>query len=211
MKQSVKIPWLSLEVSTLVLEGKTLRWHINAMQKTDILVSSHNSLLSNMIFLKENSTVLEIQPFTYYSQLYEKMAEHLAHVNYDKYIAHPDFQTFQACVSKYFPSTHKHRDLALSTLRQFALAVEKYRQSDSTHTLVLHNAKTDKVELGDDDDENGAYGAQDSLTKAKRQIAKCAKSQRLDTDARKLAIAIVRQARLACGLPHPLTSIVTTA
>lgn len=187
-QQAERIPRLHVNVQTLTLEGKTLRWQMNAMQKTDILVAAHGPLLTNMIFLRENtSSVIEIQPFSYYPNTYEKMAQYVAHISHQRYIAHPDYNVFHACISQMFPASHPFRVEALSILRKFALAVDKYKQSDSTHTFVLHGLKTDENENN-------------------RKVIACAKMQRLDTHANKLAIAIIRTARLTCGLPLPTTS-----
>lgn len=179
--QAKRIPGLRINLSTMTLEGRTLWWQINAMQKTDIWIAGHGSLLTNMVFLRENSTVVEIQPFTYYPQQYEKMAQHLAYVNYDRYIAHPDLEGFKACMSHLYPKKHPSHQKAQKLLEKFEKAAWKYRQSDSTHSLVLTNFK----------DRSLAH------------IKTCAQMQRLDTDAKNLAITVVRHARLRCRLPKP--------
>lgn len=187
MQQAGRIPRLQVHVQALTLEGKTLRWQMNAMQKTDILVGGHGPLLSNMIFLRDNtSSVIEIQPFSYYPNTYERMAQYVAHISHERYIAHPDYPAFHACISQLFPPAHPFRVQALSILRKFALAVDKYRQSDSTHTYVLHTLDHGDPNL--------------------QRVIVCAKMQRLDSHADKLAIAIVRTARLTCGLPLPTTA-----
>lgn len=181
VKQAKRVPGLRIAVATMTLEGKTLRWQINAMQKTDIWIAGQGSLLTNMLFLRENSTVMEIQPFTYYPAGYEKMAKHLANVNYDRYIAHPDVEGFKACMLQLYPKKHASHQEALELLEKFSKAAEKYTQSDSTHSLVLHNFKTSSL----------------------HHVKTCAQMQRLDTDAKNVAVAIVRHARLRCGFPKP--------
>lgn len=181
MKQAAHIPGLNLSVDTLTLEGRSLRWQINAMQKTDILVAGHGPLLTNMIFLRENSTIIELQPFTYYPQTYEKLALRLAHVQYDRYIAHPDMEAFEACMHYLYPPSNPMHSRAMEILSKFDHAVQKYKQSDSTHSFVLHGIREKHLQ----------------------NVRRCALMQRLDSDAEKLAIAIVRQARLRCGLSLP--------
>lgn len=180
-KQADRIPGLSLSVDTLTLEGKSLRWQINAMQKTDIWVAGHGPLLTNMIFLRDNSTVIEMQPFSYYPQTYEKMASNLANVRYDRFIAHPDLEAFDICIRQMFPPSSPAYIRAMNILDRFTGAAFKFKQSDSTHSIVLH-------QLIDQDLEG---------------VKMCAQMQRLNTDATHFAIAIVRHARLMCGLPPP--------
>lgn len=179
LSQAKRVPGLRVQVSTMALESRSLRWQINAMQKTDIWVAGHGSLLTNMIFLRENSTVMEIQPFGFYPPSYEKMADHLAHVSYDRYIAHPDEEGFKACMLHFYPRHHKYHGEALRFLEKFSGAAAKYAQSDSTHSFVLTNFRDASL----------------------RHVRRCALMQRIDTNAENLAIAIVRHARLRCKLP----------
>lgn len=180
-RQARRIPRLQLKVSTMTLESRSLRWHMNAMQKTDIWIAGHGPLLTNMIFMRENSTMMEIQPFGYYPQEYEKMAKHLAHVSYDRYIAHPDEEGFKACMMHFYPEDHRSHNDALALLAKFSAAAAKYAQSDSTHSFVLTHYRDANL----------------------RHVKTCALMQRIDTNAGNLATAVVRHARLLCGLPKP--------
>lgn len=185
-RKAGRIPGLALSVATLSLEGRTLRWHINAMQKTDIWVSPHGPLLANMLFLRENSTVIEVQPFAYYPATYERMAARLAHVRYERYIAHPDLQAYDACLHHMYnatgsSSTTEERNRVAAWRIKLGKAAQTYARSDSTHALVVHDVRDA------------------ALQKFKR----CALMQRLSTDAGQFAVTIVRQARLTCGFPRP--------
>lgn len=183
LKQATRIPGLNLTVATMTLEGRSLRWQINAMQKTDIWVAGHGPLLANMIFLRENSTLMEVQPFTFYPQTFEHMASRLAYVRYDRYIAHPDVEAFEMCMRQLYPPMHPAHRHAQHILSRFVQAAGKYSQSDNTHSLVLHRDAAEFADL--------------------HHVKTCAQMQRLDTDADKISKAIVRQARLMCGYPRP--------
>lgn len=178
-RQAKRVPGLRIKVATMTLEGKSLWWQINAMQRTDIWVAGLGSLLTNMVFLRENSTVIELQPFSYYPKEYEDMARYLAHVNYERYIAHPDVEAFKACIHQLYPKRHIAHHKAMDVLDKYMMAAEKYAKSDSTHSYVINK-------LNDT---------------ALRSAKTCAQMQRLDTNAKNLAIAVVRHARLRCGLP----------
>lgn len=188
-RQAKRIRGLKVHVESLTLEGKTLRWQINAMQKTDIWVAGMGSLLTNMIFLRENGSVIELQPFAYYPNDYENMARYLAHVKHERYIANPDVEAFEACVHQLHPKGHPTRTQAMDVLGKYLLAAEKFKKADATHSYVLSSLNQTAL----------------------RNIRLCAQMQRLDTDAKKLAIAVVRHARLMCGLPKPQLSSASNA
>ena len=180
VKQARKIDGLRLKVAIMRLEGKTLRWQMNAMQKTDIWIAGHGSLLTNMLFLRENSSVIELQPFTFYPRLYERLAVRLAHVNYERYIADPDEKAFKACIEQMYDETDDARGDALVLLDRFIQAAKKFYRSDNTHSLVLHSLK-------------------DEL----KSVKTCAHMQRLRVNAANFAVAVVRHARIRCGFPKP--------
>lgn len=179
--QARRIPGLELQISTMTLEGRSLRWQINAMQKTDIWVAGHGPLLTNMLFLRTNSTVIEIQPFAYYPKTYETMSERLAHVMYDRYIADPDVQAFRICMNQLYPAEDSAHKEAMAILEKYNQAASKFFQSDNTHSLVLHGLNDSEMS----------------------RVKTCAQLQRFDTNAKNLAIAIVRHARIRCGFPKP--------
>lgn len=181
IRQAKRVPGLNVTVESMTLEGRSLWWHINGMQKTDVWVAGHGPLLSNMLFLREGSTIVELQPFTYYPRTYENMARYLAHVNYDRYIAHPDVEAFKRCMNHLYSKKHPSFRTAADLLIKFSKAAEKYLQYDSTHSLTLHNFNDTSLHF----------------------VKKCAQMQRLNTDAKNLAITVIRHARLKCDLPKP--------
>ncbi|PXF46133.1 hypothetical protein BWQ96_04139 [Gracilariopsis chorda] len=184
LKQAERIPGLNIKLDTITLEGKSLWWQINAMQKTDVWIAGHGPLLTNMLFLRQNSSVIELQPFAYYPQTYENLAEHLAHVRYERYIANPDVEAFETCIRQLYTSDHPSYKDAQTIFERFRRASMKFFQSDSTHSLVLHTLAEEGLDY----------------------VKACARMQRLTTDAHVFAVAIVRHARVRCGLPKPSTN-----
>lgn len=184
LKQAERVPGLNIKLDTITLEGKSLWWQINAMQKTDIWIAGHGPLLTNMLFLRQNSSVIELQPFAYYPQTYENLAEYLAHVRYERYIANPDVEGFESCIRQLYTSEHPLYNDAQTIFERYRRASMKFFQSDSTHSLVLHTLTEQGLDY----------------------VKACARMQRLTTDTRVFAIAIVRHARVRCGLPKPTTN-----
>lgn len=146
----------------------------NAMQTTDILVAGHGSVLANMIFLRTNSTVVELMPFGYYPKTYEKLALYLADVRYDRYIAYPDLQGFARCVD----NAHSDKAESAELVQQFQKAASRYKTMGSTHSLLFHKMGT-----------------------SPRYAQDCARMQRLEVAPKRLAALVSRLAKARCGIP----------
>lgn len=169
---------LRVNVSAVSLDNKRLRYQINAMQKSDIVISGSTGHLANMLFLKENSTIIELMSFGYYPKHYEKMARYTASgIYYDQYIAHPDYKWFKNCINTVVPIGSANFTKAKRVLRRFKKVANNFLISDNTHSYTLHNLKKD-------------------LDFAKP----CARAQRLNSNATLFATAIIRHARLRCGI-----------
>jgi hypothetical protein len=172
---------IKIKVHSLRLDGRSMRWQINAMQKTDLLVAGHGAALTNMIFMRGESSVLELQPFAYYPDTYRKIASRIANIRYAKHIAKPDGAAFQACMKHYYGTEGPEHAGAQDILAKFARATEAYnRSSTNTRWLLLHNLN-------------------DSMPK----VRTCAQIQRLDVDAKSLAANIFDLAKSACGIRGP--------
>lgn len=176
-KRVQKFKGLAVKINAVTLDGKRLKFQIDAMQKADILVAGSGPALANMIFLRSNSTVMELMPFGYYPKTYENMARYVADVKYDSYIAHPDQKTFLYCLSRVAPRGSGNFTAAERVITRYKRAASKYRRSDSTHSYTLHN-----------------------LAPELNFVSPCATVQRLNTTAEHFATAIVRNARLQCGI-----------
>lgn len=172
-----KFPGLSVKVSAVTLDAKRLKFQMDAMKKADMLVAGTGPALSNMIFLRTNSTVIELMPFGYYPKTYETLARYFSDVTYDSYIAHPDQKTFVDCLAKAVPTGSENAMMADAVIKRYKRAAAKYRQSDSTHTYTLHN-----------------------LGRGFDFVEPCAERQRLNSNPEHFATAIIRNARLKCGI-----------
>lgn len=168
---------LRMNISAVTLDKKMIRYQINAMQKSDILISGTTDYMSNMLFMRENSTIIELMAFGYYPRSYEKLARFTANVRYDQYIAHPDLKGFRKCMNVTAPPGSANFTLAKKVLKRFQKVAANYLISDNTHSYTLHNLPT-KLDF----------------------VVPCARSQRLNSNATLFATAIVRHARLRCGI-----------
>lgn len=168
---------MNIDVTAVRMEGRTMRWQTNAMQKADVLVAGHGSVLTNMIFMHSRSSILELQPFAYYPRVYEGIARRIANMRYDTFVADPDKEGFDACMAHYYGEGKPGWERAQEVLRRYAKATEDYRKSErNTHSVTLHNLDA-------------------SLAK----VRVCAEMQQLGNDARRLAASIVSLSQSACS------------
>jgi hypothetical protein len=168
---------ISLTIHKIRTEGRSIKWQMNAMQRTDVLVAGHGSQLTNMVFMRNGASVLEIFPFTYYPQTFEKMAMYIANMRYDSLIAKPDPETFMKCMSHYYNNvSDPNTDAAHDVNNRYERALESYEKSDkNTHSLTTH-------------------GLDSSLS----SVRLCAEMQRLETPVKKLASRIFAMAQASC-------------
>jgi hypothetical protein len=172
---------IAINVHSLRLDGRSMRWQINAMQKTDLLVAGHGAALTNMIFMRGESSVLELQPFAYYPDTYRKIASRIANIRYAKHIAKPDGAAFRACMDHYYKSDSPEYTRAQDILTRFDRAAEAYnRSSTNTRWLLMH-----------------------ILNDSMPSVRTCAQIQRLDVDAKSLAENAFDLAKTACGIRGP--------
>ena len=168
---------LRVNVSALTLDNKRLRYQMNAMQKSDIVISGSTGYLANMLFMRENSTIIELMAFGYYPKYYEKLARFTANVRYDSYIAHPDVKGFRNCIKAIVPENHANHTKAMRVVRRFKRVANNYLISDNTHSYTLHNLRRD-LDF----------------------VKPCARSQRLNSNATLFATQIIHHARTRCGI-----------
>jgi len=91
-----KIP--GVKVQQIVFENLSLKDQLEVLQKTSVLVGTHGSGLSNVIFLKDASALIEIFPYQFERMSFQQLAQ-VARVSYfswqnkqkEKATFHPQF------------------------------------------------------------------------------------------------------------------------
>lgn len=84
------------------LGSLTFEEQIQVFQRTDILVTVHGAELTNSVFFRERTHVLEIMPFGYYYPWFDGIFDS-AHVNLTRIYAPPDEEQFYPCAKVYGP------------------------------------------------------------------------------------------------------------
>jgi len=149
------------------------------MQATDVLVGAHGAGLSNALFMRTNSSLVELAPFAYYATVFEELALTQASLRYTRFIAKPDDAQFAACMTHHHPASAGPSAVAMSEelVRRFKKAANGFRDTlgGNTHALQLH------VD-----------------SKADFWARVCARSQSLRVDEKQLAKVVVEAAVAQC-------------
>lgn len=133
-----KISNLSFKVTPSYFEEKTIQEQISIMQKTDVLVAAHGAGITNILFMKSHSSLVELQPFEYYPDTFEEMARNIADIGYDVSIAEPDVDSFESCIGHYSKVGDAKYERLQKYLKKFKVAAQRYRAAGNTHALQLH-------------------------------------------------------------------------
>lgn len=96
--RNASTPTLRLVVSSTTFEGTPLAYQVDVMQRTDVLVAAHGAGITNALFLRSASSLVEVSPFGYAAGIFPWLARSVAALRYERVIAAPDPAVFAACL-----------------------------------------------------------------------------------------------------------------
>lgn len=168
-------PTVDPTVSVEYFENKTFAQQVELMQKADVIVGVHGAGLSNMLFARKDTPMMEVLPFTYYAGPFSTVAESL-YLKYAYMIAEPDTKTFLECIEirarKVGDSgiSRRAKELWVEALRRRKLDGEL--EFLKTHLMTDPRGSNMKV---------------------------CARTQRLKVDAVEMSKRVLQMAQSVCG------------
>lgn len=151
---------------------------MRCLQKADILIAPHGSHLSDMIFLRTSSAVIELQPFGLNSRMFRGLARQLS-LTYGQIVAAPDLDSFRVCMKN--SNTHDKNVSLHLLMAKVQAASDEFRNRGRTNLRL----GTDIPEFQD-------------LNNVKR----CARQQTLKVSPESLTSAIWSQATKICAGRH---------
>lgn len=149
---------------------------VKHMQETDILVAPHGSPLTDTIFMRPGTSVVEVHPFSYLSGMFQGISHQLGQ-SHSKLSAEPDVKIFEPCLSRY--NSGPEADAIPQLVSKMQTAAEQYKLTGKT-PLHLEESSLDFRLVHD--------------------IKQCARRQRMRLDPEKLAAEIWSQAKQMCNL-----------
>lgn len=182
----------SVEVRTAVLEDKNLHDLAKVMQEGDIVVGVHDASLTSIVFAKPGTSLIEVQPFSYYPGPFGGIARSVG-LSYDSASAKPDVETFTYCVNKL-----KRKSWATGTSRQRIEASANdlqrlFRKAAEAYTLNGTEASAKVLALAVGKESESQRRASIPLERV------CARAQRLEVDTEEIAVLVMKRAAAHCA------------
>ncbi|KAA8499757.1 putative cytidine deaminase [Porphyridium purpureum] len=123
---------IAMEVQETFFEDLTYEEQLHAMQETDFLVIGHGAAATNAIFVRDNVPVLEIFPFLYQPNLFEKMVKQVGtESRYFLMDAEPDLRSVRECLRMMGTTDVGMKTRQQDFVAKFASIAEKYAVSPS--------------------------------------------------------------------------------
>lgn len=100
IEQNVNHMWLKTEVSVVLFHNLSFHMQASLMKTAHVIIGVHGAALSNIVFARQGTVLIEILPFTYYAGPFVDIARSFE-LKYSSIIANPDTQAFQNCLNSY--------------------------------------------------------------------------------------------------------------
>lgn len=173
----LKAPTVSVKVRVEYFENKTFVEQVDIMQRADVIVGVHGAGLSNLLFARKDTPVLEVFPFTYYAGPFPSVSRALF-LRYAYIISEPDSKTFLECIEM------RARRLGDTTLSKKAKdlwteAIKRRREHGELEFLKTHKFTDPRMS----------------------NLKMCARTQRMRIHATETARRVLHMAQGVCGAP----------
>lgn len=165
-------PRIDLKISTVYFEEMTFPEQVYTMQTADVIVGIHGAGLTNLVFAKADTPVLEIFPFFYFPIRF-KMFSYGFNLDYSYIFAEPDPNSYFRCIN-YRTRNGQKEDI-------FVIALDTWREALRRKTNATHERPLDSSE-------------------ERRNIAirSCARSQRLRINIPKFSEQVLGMSKKFC-------------
>lgn len=88
---------INVNMSVFYFENTSFSAQVQAISRADLIVGAHGAGLTNIIFAKKNTPVMEVFPYLYYYNLFQQFATVFS-LSYNYSISMPDTSSFLRCV-----------------------------------------------------------------------------------------------------------------
>jgi hypothetical protein len=157
---------------------------IETTQYADILVGGTSHSLSNLMFMRANTSVFEVFPFAWQPTLYQELASSMG-VRYNKVVAAPQEQEFRACLENELSQLRKQNVISNDEKPTWMAETEQRWQK-----AVQDFAVTGKSSLVLNTDTSGISNF---------HTRSCVRRQNLEFNVDEMANAMLREGRRICA------------
>lgn len=90
---------VNANVSVVYFENLTFAEQVQTMQNAEVVLGAHGAGMSNLLFSRIGTRVIEVYPFGYTPNFFERLAKGL-YLQYEHVIADPDDAGVESCINK---------------------------------------------------------------------------------------------------------------
>lgn len=168
-------PEIGLTVTVEYFENKTFAEQVDIMQRADVIVGVHGAGLSNILFARKDTPVLEVYPFAYYAGPFPGVARALF-LQYSYVIAEPDTKTFLECIE-----------------------IRARRSGDSSISRTAKEMWTEALKRRKEDGELDFLKTHKFTDPNLSNLKMCARTQRMKVDVVETSRRVLQMAQSVCG------------
>jgi len=143
---SAGVPGLNVSAEFTNFDDLNFTERIATMQAADVFVAGHSDVLSNIIYLRRHSAVVEILPFAYIAGTYFEISSAL-NLRHKRIVADPDTKTFSDCILKKAGEGTRDYATAQELLGLWRRAVSLFEENGELGVLRLESSSSKRPSL----------------------------------------------------------------
>mmetsp|Transcript_7297 Transcript_7297/g.19045 ORF Transcript_7297/g.19045 Transcript_7297/m.19045 type:complete len:343 (-) Transcript_7297:309-1337(-) len=141
LKEGPKLGFKVGEVPEVKFDGLSFREQVDTMQGTDFLFAVHGAELTNIVFMRPLSAVVEVIPFGYNAELFQQMS-HVVNIMHVIIVADPDTPRLAECLRKYNGKEDPGSQTFKDEFERMEKTFYEYREQNKTwHVIMSLNDK----------------------------------------------------------------------
>ncbi|CAN8068648.1 unnamed protein product [Agarophyton chilense] len=166
---------LETRVAVEYFENKSFEEQIDIMQKADVILGVHGAGLGNLVFARQDTPFIEVQPFTYYAGPFDSVSAAL-YLPYSRIVAEPDTKNFFECIEE---KARRLRDGSIvpKAKQLWNEAVKRRKESGDLNYLKCHRFHLPSL----------------------APMKLCSRSQRMKINVHETAVKLLETAQEVCG------------
>jgi hypothetical protein len=177
-----KYPGIQILSETAFFDKSSFHEQVSVMQECNIVVSSHGSSNANIMFLRPDTTVIEVMPFGLETSTYSSIAKAFG-VKYSMITAQPDGEVFQSCVNHFNPGPSAD---VTRMMKEWMTHAASFRNASAAH----RRNPTTEFRIPDSVEDGPAAS----------HFRQCASYQRLSFNVEHVAKTVAKVALDQCGI-----------
>jgi Glycosyltransferase 61 len=196
-------PGVDIVPEIVFFESSSFHEQVSVMQETSVVVSSHGDSNANIIFLRPESSLIEVMPFGLGPVTYSNLAKAFG-VKYQTVMAQPDDEVFRSCIEHFNNGNGNAIDGESGDHESVRRLLERWEVAGTAFRAESEQTRgeaTSNFRIGEEPDEIEKPLHRDGVSRARQ----CATYQRLAFNIDHVARLVIREGLEICGVNDAAT------